>query len=156
MAFALTEEFTGKMLMRYHSINVEGLLYVEISDELIEQARLLNVLSVIGSGHIEGFNCAQAYFIDKAKFFLLAPNVKITELSSDEDFGITYNNGKKDYWHVKSLSDQKLKMESIIQCEALYIEVGTKEFWLTLVPYENNFFYSRVFTNKVKLSLIGI
>lgn len=154
--FEITEEYTGRFLMRYHCINVEGLLYVEITNEIIERVRTMQLLSVIGAGHIEGFNCTQSYLIDKVKFFLLAPNVTITELSSDEDFGVTFNNGNKNYWFVKSLRDDKLKMESIIQCEALYIEVGTKEFWLTFVPYENPFFYSRVFTNKIKLSLIGI
>lgn len=155
-AFLLSKRYTGKILLRYFSINIEGILYLEISDELKEQVGLLKTLSTIGSDNIPGYNAAQAFIADSVKFILLSPDYRLTDLSTDTEFGITYNNGSKSHWNVDSIFECNFDPDRIIQCESLFVEVGKDQFWVTLVPYENKYFYSRVFTDKIKLTLLGL
>jgi hypothetical protein len=146
--------FKNKILTKYLAEKYEGLCYIELEEPLIEQIRIMRDLSIVGSGHINGFHSVQATLGEEVKLFFMIPNLDPEYLSSDKYFLDTYY--LHALWYPIAFAVEKIKADSLIPCEGAFIEVSKEWFSISVVPYENKYFSSMAFSNKIGFESIGL
>jgi len=152
----ISKKFNGKLLTKYHGMGFEGLCYFDVYAGLQERIQTMHALAVVGSPYIDSFCSITSYLPDEIDCAFIIPNQEPQFLSDDNDFVNSFHKGKQ-FWCLEKFESNKIKSESKIHMEVLTIEVSHDGFfWLTGCPYENNYFLSRIFTNKIKLSEIGL
>lgn len=150
-----SKTFQNKILTKYRAQQYEGLCYFEINDELIEQIKTMRDLAVIGSGHVNRFYGVTAVLNEFIKLYLMIPNLDPEYLSTDKTFINTLKAGHE-VWYPKIFETEKLKRDTVIRCEGVFIEVMIECFSIAVEPHENKYFNSIAISNKISLATIGL